>query len=321
VTSTQAALTGTINPHGVQTSYHFNYGQTSAYGGSTADADAGSGVADQRVSLPVSGLLPDTTYHVQVVAVSEDGVTRYGADGLFRTAPAPGAVAIAPVGVSSASATLAGELDTFGLPGSYHFDVGSLDGVYRVSSAERSVAGNAGAERVGVPLEGLPSGETFVVRLVVSSNDSTTFSDQVTFATPALPRVFPILPSGDATSTSGCCGHRSDTIASAIFREPENSFSITRTSIKGSTATVSVKVPGPGKLETSAGGHTKAGKTTVKEAGSVSVQVRLTGAATRALKKTKSRSLKVKVKVRFTPVGGQVAGETVIVTFKGKAGR
>ena len=312
VTSTNAALTGTINAHGVRTSYHFNYGQTSAYGASTADAEAGAGDGDQRVSLPVSGLLPDTTYHVQVVAESDDGATRYGADGLFRTAPAPSAVAIAPAGASGASATLAGELNTFGLPGSYHFDVSSPDGAYHASTAERAAAGNTGSERVGVPIEGLPAGETFVARLVVSSNDATTFSDPVTFATPALPRAFPIALTSAIASAS-------NTIVNAIAGEPDNTFSITKTSIKGSTATLSISVPGSGKLETSAA-HTKTAKRTVGKAGSVSMQVRLTTAGTAALKRAKSHSLKIKVTVRFIPAGGKAGSKTLTVTFKGRAG-
>ena len=101
VTTRRATLTGTINPHGVATSYHFNYGPTSSYGASTPEVDAGAGDGEQPVTQEVSGLLPDTTYHVQVVATSSDGVVRSGADGLFRTAPAPTAVVIGPIGVST----------------------------------------------------------------------------------------------------------------------------------------------------------------------------------------------------------------------------
>ena len=313
VTSTRAALTGTINPHGVQSTYHFVYGPTSAYGASTADLDAGSGETDQRVSMPVSGLMPDTTYHVQVVATSANGATRYGADGLFRTAPAPSAVAIAPAGASGASAMLTGELNTLGVAGSYHFDVSSPDGSYRTSTAERPAAGNTGTERVTVPIEGLPPAETFAVRLVVSSNDSTTFSDAVTFVTPALPRAFP-------PAVAGAIASAPNTVVNAIAGTPDNNFSITRTSVKGTTATLSIALPGPGKLETSSG-QTSAAKTTVNKAGNVSVPVRLTGAAATALKRSKSHSLKVKVTVRFTPSGGKTARRTLTVTFKRKAGR
>ena len=75
---------GTINAHGAATTYHFNYGPTSTYGSSTAEVDGGTVDGDRAVSEQISGLLPDTIYHVQVVATTAD-VVRWGADGLFRT--------------------------------------------------------------------------------------------------------------------------------------------------------------------------------------------------------------------------------------------
>lgn len=211
VTTRRAELTGTINPHGQNTTYRFNYGPTSAYGSSTPEVDAGAGSGDQLVGQAISGLSPDTTYHVQVVATSDNGVTRYGADGLFRTAPAPTAVAFSPIGVSTGAATLIGELDTHGLAGTYRFDVRSLDSSYESSTVERAVAGNDGAERVSVAVDGLPVGEMFVVALRVSSNDSIRVSDQVTFATASLPpKVFPPPPAGDGASSYGCTSPRLD---------------------------------------------------------------------------------------------------------------
>ena len=133
VTAGRATLTGTINPYGVATTYHFNYGPTTEYGSSTPEAAGGSGDGDQPVSQEISGLLPDTTYHVQVVATSADGVIRTGADGLFRTAPAPTAVVVGPTEISTTTATLAGDVNTFGMTGSYHFNVWSLDSPYTTS--------------------------------------------------------------------------------------------------------------------------------------------------------------------------------------------
>jgi hypothetical protein len=210
VTTRRATLTGTINPHGEDTSYHFNYGPTSSYGTGTPEVGAGVGDGDQQVSQGISGLLPDTTYHVQVVATSDNGVTRYGADGLFRTASAPTAVAISPIGVSTGSATLVGEADTHGVAGSYRFDVSSLDSSYQSSTAERAVSGHALAEQVSVAVDGLPAGERFVVALVVTSNDSTRVSDPVTFATAAVPKVFPPPPAGDGKGSYGCTAPRLD---------------------------------------------------------------------------------------------------------------
>jgi hypothetical protein len=211
VTSRRAELTGTIDPHGEETTYRFNYGPTSAYGASTSEVDAGAGDGEQLVAQAISGLSPDTVYHVQVVATSDDGVTRYGADGLFRTDPAPTAVAFSPIGVSTGAATLIGDLDTHGQAGTYRFDVTSLDSSYSFSTAERPAAGNDGAERVSVPVDGLPVGEMFVVALRVTSNDSTEVSDLVTFATaPLPPSVFPPPPAGDGASSYGCSAPRLD---------------------------------------------------------------------------------------------------------------
>jgi len=386
VTSRNATLTGTIDPHGEDTTYHFNYGPTSSYGARTAEVDGGSGNGEQQVTQEISGLSPDTTYHVQVVATSDDGVKRFGADGLFRTAPAPKAVAISPIGVSTGSATLVGDLDTYGLAGTYRFDVSSLDSSYEMSTVERAVAGNDGTERVSVPVDGLPAGEMFVVALVVTSNDSTERSDQVTFATASLPpRVFPPPPTGDGAGSYGCsaprldsydakpkpgdtitiggrdlgaggtavlgqrstvpadwsasgfeleipedasgtlgltvdCGKRSNTVAIAIFKKPSSRFSIADTTVNGSRATLSVKVPGPGKL-TSSAAKAKPGKVTIRKARGAKLVVKLNRAGIRALRKSKTGRLKVPVRVRYLPAGGKSATKTVTVIFKHTAGR
>jgi hypothetical protein len=385
VTTGRATLTGTINPRGVVTTYHFNYGPTASYGSSTAEVDGGSGDGDQPVSEEISGLLPGRTYHVQVVATSADGVIRSGGDGLFRTAPAPTAEVVGPTGISTDAATVAGDVDTFGLPGSYHFDVWSLDSSYKRSTAERPAAGYASAERVSAALTGLPAGETFAVQLTVSSNDSVSVSDLATFATAQMPRIFPTPPASDNTSVYGCgtprldayglkpkpgdtitisgrdlgvggsvvlgeralkpadwtahgfkvvvpqdasgslaltvnCGHPSNTIAVAIFQEPDNAFSIARRSASGSTATLKVRVPGPGKLE-SAGAGTRATTVTVKQPGTTTLKIKLTNAGVRALSTAASHSRTVKARVRFTPAGGRSASKTVTITFKRKGGR
>jgi hypothetical protein len=85
VTASSATLGGTVDAHGVPTSYWFEYGTTTAYGAKTAAADAGT---DAAASL--SGLQPATTYHYRLVAANS-GVTRPGADATFTTAALPAA--------------------------------------------------------------------------------------------------------------------------------------------------------------------------------------------------------------------------------------
>jgi hypothetical protein len=274
-------------------------------------------------------------------------------------------------------------VNTYGLTGSYHFDVWSLDSAYAVSTPTRPVSGSSGVERVGAVLGGLPADERFVVQLTVDSNDSVGVSDMLTFATAAVPKIFPAPPPpvtiygcgsprldayngkpkpgeeiaitgqdlgvggsvmlgdralkpvgwsaggfkvvvpDDVAGTLGLtvnCGRGSNTIAVAIFAEPDNGFSIPSRSVAGSTATLRVKVPGPGKIESSAT-NTQAAKVSVKKAATATIKVKLTSPGKRALAHAKSHTLKIRVRVRFTPAGGRAANKTITVTFKRGNGR
>jgi hypothetical protein len=125
---------------------------------------------------------------------------------------------------------------------------------------------------------------------------------------------------GTLALTAGC-GRVSNTIAVAVFAEPDNRFSVPGRSVTGSVARLVVRVPGPGKVETS-GARITASKTTVKTAGGeVTVTVRLNAAGAKALKKAKTHRLRVRVGVRFTPAGGKHASKSLTVTFQRKAGR
>jgi hypothetical protein len=82
--SIEVTLKGTVNPHGLDTTYYFNYGTTTAYGQETTKVPAGSGTANVAASAKVTGLSPSTTYHFQVEAKSTTG-TASGADQTFTT--------------------------------------------------------------------------------------------------------------------------------------------------------------------------------------------------------------------------------------------
>jgi hypothetical protein len=308
VTTKRATLTGTINPHGVATSYHFNYGATANYGVSTPEIDAGSGDGDRSATQDVSALLPDTTYHVQVVATSADGTVRSGADGLFRTAPAPTAVVVGPTGVSTDAATIAGQADTFGRTGSYHFDVWSLDSSYEHSTAERPLSGNASAERVSAALTELPAGETFVVQLIVASNDAIGASDLGTFATAALPRVFPrsvfsYPPDPRAKTLTPPEGP-----TAPVFPAKVSAAKVAR----GSSFSISVAAKAAGTVKISGSGLVSTTKKLT--AGTVKIAVKLSKASKAKLKK--KHSLKVKAKVVSSAPGLTASTTTVSVTLK-----
>lgn len=83
-----ATLHATVGPNGLATTYHFEFGTTSAYGVQTTPVSAGSGTAAFAVTASLGGLQSDQTYHYRVVAVSVAGTT-LGADATFKTTTAP----------------------------------------------------------------------------------------------------------------------------------------------------------------------------------------------------------------------------------------
>ena len=93
-TATSSVLNGTIDPVGLQTTYHFEWGPTVAYGNRvplSIEAVAGNGRADRLFSRTIKGLQPGATYHFRIVAQNAAGVSE-GADRTFTTLPA-GAIA------------------------------------------------------------------------------------------------------------------------------------------------------------------------------------------------------------------------------------
>lgn len=81
-----AMLTGTVDPRGLPTDYHFEYGKTTAYGTKVPvpNQSVGSGTAGVTVSQAISGLAPTTTYHYRVVATNSEGTT-VSVDRAFET--------------------------------------------------------------------------------------------------------------------------------------------------------------------------------------------------------------------------------------------
>jgi hypothetical protein len=84
VVATEANVAGTVDPDGVRTKYHFEYGTTIGYGSSTPEANAGEGVTTLPEAAGLRGLVAGTTYHYRIVA-SGGGKTAYGSDVSFTT--------------------------------------------------------------------------------------------------------------------------------------------------------------------------------------------------------------------------------------------
>jgi streptogramin lyase len=83
-TDSTATLRGLVTPASQATTYYFEYGATTPYGGVTSAAPAGQGASAVSVQAPVAGLTASTTYHYRVVATNGTDTTR-GPDGTFTT--------------------------------------------------------------------------------------------------------------------------------------------------------------------------------------------------------------------------------------------
>jgi hypothetical protein len=88
VSGTGATLNGVVNPNGLATKYHFQYGTTTSYGKTTAEVSVGSGTTNLEESEAITGLTKSTTYDFRIVATNSDGTTD-GANEVFGT-PASG---------------------------------------------------------------------------------------------------------------------------------------------------------------------------------------------------------------------------------------
>jgi DNA-binding beta-propeller fold protein YncE len=90
LTGEGATLQAQINPLGVETTYHFEYGETQAYGTSVPvlDESVGKESGDKVVQQSITGLHSETTYHYRVVATAQGEGTAAGPDQTFRTGAA-----------------------------------------------------------------------------------------------------------------------------------------------------------------------------------------------------------------------------------------
>jgi uncharacterized delta-60 repeat protein len=185
VGSTSATLTGAVNPDGLATSYHFDYGTSTAYGASTSAVSAGSGSTAVAVSATLGSLSPNTTYHYRLVASNASGTTD-GADATFTTAASGGGGATKPSattaganGITEVSARLNGSIDPGSDAATYRFQYGTTT-QYGASTAGQSTTN---ASNVSATLRKLKPGTTYHYRLVATNSAGSSYGKDASFRT------------------------------------------------------------------------------------------------------------------------------------------
>jgi hypothetical protein len=84
IKGTNGQLNGNINPRGVETSYYFQYGLTTAYGSQTKPVAVGSGTKPVKVGQLVTGLVPGEHYRI-VAVYGNPAALVYGIDKSIKT--------------------------------------------------------------------------------------------------------------------------------------------------------------------------------------------------------------------------------------------
>jgi len=180
ITTTSATLNGSINPNGLSSTYHFDWGSTITYGNSTPVTSAGSGSTAINVSANISGLTAGTTYHFRVVGDNSDGTTD-GNDMTFI--PGGAIVTTTPASaITTTTATAGGTISTDGGAAV------TARGTCWSTSANPTISGNhtsdgSGSGTFTSSLTGLNANTTYHIRAYATNSVGTWYGADLTFNT------------------------------------------------------------------------------------------------------------------------------------------
>lgn len=210
IAATGATLNGTVTSNGAATTVKFEYGLTNAYGGlgspaAAAQSPLSSGASNAPVSLALSGLSCNTTYHFRVTANNGVGSTVNGADQSFTTLPcAPTATTNAATLLTTTTATVNGTVSSNGTATVVKFEYG-LTNAYGgagspVTAAQSPLAANANGAAVSVALASLTCNTTYHYRVTANNGVGGTINgSDMTFTTAICA---PIAPTATTTAAT-----------------------------------------------------------------------------------------------------------------------
>ena len=159
------------------------------------------GISTGQFVSNLTGLDAGTTYHARAYATNEVG-TSYGADMTFLTlGQVPSGLTQLPSSVTYTSATLNGTVNPHDLSTTVTFEYG-LTTSYG-STAEASPSPATGNEMVNVSaqISGLFPATTYHYRIKTVNSLGTTYSEDMTFTTPAIPPAATTADATDKTAT------------------------------------------------------------------------------------------------------------------------
>ena len=184
VSASAETLHGEVDPGGIETSYQFEYGTTTAYGSKApaSPKSAGSGSKYTPVSTTVEGLSGQTLYHYRLVATNVKGAF-HGPDRTFATTP-PTLETKAVSEVEANHATFNATVNPEGLETYYQFEFGPTD-AYGDSTPITSATTLTGAKGIEIDriVGGFDAEKTYHYRVVAESVAGKVYGKDQTFTT------------------------------------------------------------------------------------------------------------------------------------------
>ncbi|MGP0100938.1 MAG: hypothetical protein ACLPUT_04855 [Solirubrobacteraceae bacterium] len=197
-----AVLNGKVSGDGAQASYHFELGETEAYGGLSTTVMHTTGGGEEAVRATVTGLKAGTKYYYRLVAGNENGTScgigRWFIEGGEETGQAVSVACRRPSAaiddesatqVAATSATLQSQIDPNGHDTAYQFQYGteSCRGNPGACTDAPSEPADIGSGEVAVAdsvqLQGLQPDTTYYYRVVASNSLGTSDGIERTFTT------------------------------------------------------------------------------------------------------------------------------------------
>lgn len=189
-TSTNATVSGLVNPDGLATNAWFEWGASNdpTKFGLTTPRSVGSGTSSVPISSDLTGLSPDTTFYYRAAASSSAGTTKGVI--LSFTTPPRGAPTVETRGATftRTSATVTANVNPEGLPTNGWFEWGTSGDLANFSTTpSQPVGSGATAVAVHADLAGLNPGTTHYYRAAASSSADTVNGVILSFTTAPSP--------------------------------------------------------------------------------------------------------------------------------------
>ena len=183
VTAGSASLNGTVNPNGVPTTIHFEYGvQPNVLSNSTTPQDVGSTSGNLDKWAAIIDLTPNTTYFFRIVATSGGNVIAGSVQSFTTLAVKPLIISSGASGVNATGATLQATVNANGSVANAWFEYGTSE-IYGNWTVAQDVPLTGGDTAVSTSLNGLATGQIYHFRVGAWNAYGITHSADQTFST------------------------------------------------------------------------------------------------------------------------------------------